>query len=65
VASTRTVPTYLRGDWQADWGTLLRVRPYEPTAAPAPTQRREVQRWGWSSPGPMQVPGSESRSQTR
>lgn len=65
VASTRTVPTYLRGDWQADWGMLLRVRPYEPAAVPAPPQRRVVERWGWSSSGPMQVPGAESRSQTR
>jgi arabinosyltransferase B len=46
------VPTYLRGSWEIDWGTITRLRPWV-AAEPARLQHAEVRRGGMWTPGPM------------
>lgn len=48
------VPTYLKGSWDIDWGTITRFRPWDP-APPAQLQIGEVRRSGLYTPGPMRV----------
>ncbi|TWS23941.1 arabinosyltransferase [Tsukamurella sputi] len=46
------VPTYLKGKWAMDWGTLTRFTPWTP-AEPAQLQLGTATRSGWYTPGPM------------
>ncbi len=48
-----TVPTYLKGDWFRDWGSLQRLALYYPNATPARLQLGTATRSGWWSPAPL------------
>lgn len=62
AATERTLPTYLKGDLNRDWGTLYEIDPYTP-AAPASTalQVSHETHSGLYSPGPtsntIELPG--------
>lgn len=68
AATERTVPTFLRGDINRDWGTLYAIDPYVPAAAPT-TEIRQVTHWGLYSPGPgsrpIELPGVPQQSTVR
>ena len=49
----QTVPSYLRNDWNRDWGSLERYTPYGTypgLPVPAEVDFRSTQRWGWWQP---------------
>jgi len=48
-----TVPTYLKNDWFRDWGSLQRLVPFYPAAAPARLELGTAVRNGWWSPAPL------------
>ncbi|WP_333619550.1 arabinosyltransferase domain-containing protein [Dietzia sp.] len=48
-----TVPTYLDHDWDRDWGSLVRYKPFVPDAKPAEVQHEEVTRSGLYDAGPV------------
>ncbi|MBK1783217.1 arabinosyltransferase domain-containing protein [Prauserella cavernicola] len=54
----RELPTYLKGDYNRDWGSLYKLEPYEPDALPpeAAEQQRTVTRSGMWSPGDFVIP---------
>ncbi|GAA1074759.1 arabinosyltransferase domain-containing protein [Tsukamurella spumae] len=52
VYHEQVVPTYLRGKWAMDWGTLTRFTPWTP-AEPAQLEIGSTTRSGWYTPGPM------------
>ncbi|KQU61267.1 arabinosyltransferase [Rhodococcus sp. Leaf278] len=51
VASARTIPSYLKDDWDRDWGSIERYTPYDDTAESADITTTEVQRSGLWTPG--------------
>lgn len=71
TSSMRALPTYLKGDYQRDWGSLYEVDPYEPGALPPQTALdiTKETHWGTWSPGalsePVQLPGDVPRSDDR
>ncbi|KXO92849.1 arabinosyltransferase domain-containing protein [Tsukamurella pulmonis] len=46
------VPTYLKGKWAMDWGTLTKYTPWT-AAEPAQLELGTTTRSGWYTPGPM------------
>ncbi|KXO99010.1 arabinosyltransferase domain-containing protein [Tsukamurella pseudospumae] len=52
VYHEQVVPTYLRGKWAMDWGTLTKFTPWTP-AEPAQLEIGSTTRSGWYTPGPM------------
>ncbi|KXP13971.1 arabinosyltransferase domain-containing protein [Tsukamurella pseudospumae] len=52
VYHEQVVPTYLRGKWAMDWGTLTQFTPWTP-AEPAQLEIGSTTRSGWYTPGPM------------
>ena len=48
-----TVPTYLKDDWDRDWGSLQRLVPYYPDAEPARLDLGTTTRSGLWSPAPL------------
>lgn len=54
---TSTVPTYLRGDWYRDWGSIERYDPVVPSAqAPdAVVEQGSTRVSGWSRSGPIRA----------
>lgn len=70
VATERTLPTYLKGDLDRDWGTLYAIDPYVSAVPTAAAERigHEVHS-GLYSPGPVsepiELPGSPAKSDTR
>lgn len=52
---SRTLPTYLDGDWDRDWGQLQQYIPMSPDAVPAEPVVTEQDRSGLWSPGPINV----------
>lgn len=60
----RTIPSYLRHDWNRDWGSIEAYTPLG-TFQPGPPQPAEItyetqNRWGWWSPaGPILVTDPE------
>lgn len=55
VASARTIPSYLDGDWDRDWGSIEQYIPYDETAQAAQITAEEVQRSGLWTPGPIKT----------
>ncbi|MBY4129319.1 arabinosyltransferase [Rhodococcus fascians] len=55
VASARTIPSYLKDDWDRDWGSIEQYTPYDETAEPAQIDTTEVQRSGLWTPGPIKT----------
>jgi arabinosyltransferase C len=57
LATQQEVPTYLKENWDTDWGKLMVIQPRVP-AAEAPTVKTgTVVRSGWWSPGPLRSEG--------
>jgi arabinosyltransferase C len=57
LATEQEVPTYLKENWDIDWGKLLVIQPRVPDAeAPTVTTGTAV-RSGWWSPGPLRSGG--------
>jgi len=57
LATQQEVPTYLKENWDTDWGKLMVIQPRVPDAeAPALTTGTAV-RSGWWSPGPLRSGG--------
>ena len=57
LATQQEVPTYLKENWDTDWGKLMVIQPRVP-AAEAPTLKTgTVVRSGWWSPGPLRSGG--------
>ncbi|MDF0531529.1 arabinosyltransferase domain-containing protein [Tsukamurella sp. 8F] len=48
----QVVPSYLRGNWYIDWGTITKLTPWMKTE-PAQFQHGEATRSGWYTPGKM------------
>ncbi|BDD84752.1 arabinosyltransferase A [Tsukamurella pulmonis] len=48
----QTIPTYLKGKWAMDWGTLTKYTPWT-AAEPAQLELGTTTRSGWYTPGPM------------
>jgi arabinosyltransferase C len=55
VASARTIPSYLDGDWDRDWGSIEQYTPYDRSAEPAKITATEIQRSGLWTPGPIKT----------
>jgi arabinosyltransferase C len=51
IATSRTIPTYLDGDWDRDWGSLEEYTRHEPGAVLGHLDAATVQRSGAWSPG--------------
>lgn len=57
LATEQEVPTYLKENWDTDWGKLMVIQPRVPDAeAPALRTGTEVHS-GWWSPGPLRSGG--------
>nr|WP_254206056.1 arabinosyltransferase domain-containing protein [Nocardia alni] len=55
LASSTTVPTYLKDDWARDWGSLERYDRYYPDATPSDINTGTAARSGLWSPGRMRL----------
>ncbi|OZE88816.1 arabinosyltransferase [Rhodococcoides fascians] len=55
VASARTIPSYLDGDWDRDWGSIEQYTQYDRSAEPAKITATEIQRSGLWTPGPIKT----------
>ncbi|MBU3060228.1 arabinosyltransferase domain-containing protein [Nocardia sp. NEAU-G5] len=55
LASSTTIPTYLKDNWARDWGSLERYDRYYPNAKPAEITTGTATRSGLWSPGPMRT----------
>ncbi|MQY26903.1 arabinosyltransferase domain-containing protein [Nocardia aurantia] len=55
LAGASTIPTYLKGDWARDWGSLERFDRYYPNATPAKIDTGEQTRSGFWSPGQIRM----------
>ncbi|QIS07342.1 arabinosyltransferase [Nocardia brasiliensis] len=49
--SARTLPTYLKDDWDRDWGSIEQYLPLDANAKPAQVHIDETRRWGTWTPG--------------
>ncbi|MGH3837342.1 MAG: arabinosyltransferase C-terminal domain-containing protein, partial [Pseudonocardiaceae bacterium] len=57
LATGQEVPTYLKENWDTDWGKLMVIQP-RVRDAEAPTLRTGTEvRSGWWSPGPLRSGG--------
>jgi arabinosyltransferase C len=57
LATQREVPTYLKENWDTDWGKLMVIQPRVPDAAGPNLQTGTAVRSGWWSPGPLRSGG--------
>ena len=55
IASSSTVPTYLKDNWARDWGSLERYNRYYPSAKPAQIETDETTRSGFWTPGQIRA----------
>ncbi|ODR01608.1 arabinosyltransferase [Mycobacterium sherrisii] len=53
LVKATTMATYLKDDWSRDWGSLQRLTPYYPNAAPADLQLGRATRSGLWDPAPL------------
>ncbi|NMM90983.1 arabinosyltransferase [Rhodococcus sp. SRB_17] len=53
TATGRTLPTYLDGDWDRDWGSLEKYSRIDPNTEPAQLDTTTVRRSGMWSPAPI------------
>jgi len=61
LATQQEVPTYLKENWDTDWGKLMVIQPRVPDAeAPTLTTGSAV-RPGWWSPGPLRSGGQTAQ----
>ncbi|MGH3796464.1 MAG: arabinosyltransferase domain-containing protein [Pseudonocardiaceae bacterium] len=57
VATEQEVPTYLKENWNTDWGKLTVIEPRVPGTVPPTVQTGTAVRSGWWSPGPLRSGG--------
>lgn len=57
LADSTTVPTYLKDNWDRDWGSLERYDRYYPNAVPAQLDYGTATRSGLWTPGPIRTAG--------
>ncbi|MFT4085856.1 MAG: arabinosyltransferase domain-containing protein [Gordonia sp. (in: high G+C Gram-positive bacteria)] len=55
TTKSQTVPTYLRDDWHQDWGSLEKLIPLTPDAAPAVVRTEQVTQTGLSRAGTIRL----------
>ncbi|MGH3767227.1 MAG: arabinosyltransferase domain-containing protein [Pseudonocardiaceae bacterium] len=53
LATQQEQPTYLKENWDTDWGKLMVIQPRVPDAEPPTLQTGTAVRTGWWSPGPL------------
>jgi arabinosyltransferase C len=53
--ASRVLPTYLRDNWERDWGSLMQYTPLDPDAVPGKVNSERVSRSGLWTPGPINV----------
>jgi len=53
LATQQEVPTYLKENWDTDWGKLMVIQPRVPDAAGPTLKTGTAVRPGWWSPGPL------------
>jgi arabinosyltransferase C len=57
LAIQQEVPTYLKENWDTDWGKLMVIQPRVPDAEAPDLQTGTAVRSGWWSPGPLRSGG--------
>jgi arabinosyltransferase C len=57
LATQHEVPTYLKENWDTDWGKLMVIQPRVPDAAGPTLRTSTAVRPGWWSPGPLRSGG--------
>jgi arabinosyltransferase C len=57
LATEQEVPTYLKENWDTDWGKLMVIRPRVPNAEACIPKTGTAVRSGWWSPGPLRSGG--------
>ncbi|HZD14325.1 MAG TPA: arabinosyltransferase C-terminal domain-containing protein, partial [Pseudonocardiaceae bacterium] len=57
LATQQEVPTYLKENWDTDWGKLMVIQPRVPDAEAPALQTGTAVRSGWWSPGPLRSGG--------
>ncbi|HSZ29553.1 MAG TPA: arabinosyltransferase domain-containing protein [Pseudonocardiaceae bacterium] len=57
LATEQEVPTYLKENWNTDWGKLLVIQPRVPDAEAPTLMTGTAVRSGWWSPGPLRSGG--------
>ncbi|NUS42776.1 MAG: arabinosyltransferase [Mycobacteriaceae bacterium] len=55
LSESVTVPTYLKDNWDRDWGSLEKYKPYYPNAVAAQIDTGSATRSGLWSPGKMRI----------
>lgn len=53
LATQQEVPTYLKENWDTDWGKLMVIQPRVPGAVGPTLKTGTAVRMGWWSPGPL------------
>ena len=61
LATQQEVPTYLKENWDTDWGKLMVIQPRVPTAEAPTVQTATAVRSGWWSPGPLRSGGQAAQ----
>ncbi len=51
--ASRTIPSYLRDDWDRDWGGVEQYSPVDPDAKTAEIDTTRIQRSGMWNPAPI------------
>lgn len=57
LATQQEVPTYLKENWDTDWGKLMVIQPRVPDAEAPTVKTGTAVRSGWWSPGPLRSGG--------
>jgi hypothetical protein len=57
LATDQEVPTYLKENWDTDWGKLMVIQPRVPNAEAPTLKTGTAVRSGWWSPGPLRSGG--------
>ena len=57
LATQQEVPTYLKENWDTDWGKLMVIQPRVPAAEAPIVRTGTAVRSGWWSPGPLRSGG--------
>ncbi|MCM6776842.1 arabinosyltransferase domain-containing protein [Nocardia sp. CDC141] len=55
LLESRTIPGYLDGDWNRDWGSLEKFTPYVREATPATIGVSTENHWGWAKDVPIKA----------
>ncbi|MGH3719273.1 MAG: arabinosyltransferase domain-containing protein [Pseudonocardiaceae bacterium] len=61
LATQQDVPTYLKENWDTDWGKLMVIQPRVPDAEAPTLHIGSAVRSGWWSPGPLRSGGQTAQ----